>query len=142
MLYIAVSLSLSRFYILCLIKVVIAYSVLKFHYELFSSHLDFLCLIAYPQSKRSACSCRYNLSTTPCRCSTVLSTNEIHMVSYKYTREAFLQFPTLAGESPKWNILVVTWALVIYLKYMHKHEGAARVRVCIFQANHLCPCYN
>ena len=24
-----------------------------------------------------------------------------------------MQFPTLAGESPKWNIVVVTWALVI-----------------------------
>ena len=47
-----------------------------------------------------------------------LSTIEIHMVPYKYTHKTFLQFPyTLAGESPKWNILVVTWALVIYLKY-------------------------
>ena len=32
---------------------------------------------------------------------TLLSTFEIHMVPYKYTNEAFLQFPTLAGESPK-----------------------------------------
>ena len=32
---------------------------------------------------------------------TTLSTTEIHLVPYKYTREAFLQFPTLAGESPK-----------------------------------------
>ena len=32
---------------------------------------------------------------------TTLSTIEIHMVLYTYTRKAFLQF-----ESPKWNILV------------------------------------
>ena len=35
---------------------------------------------------------------------TTLSTIEIHMVPYKYTRKAILQFPTLAGESPKWNM--------------------------------------
>ena len=37
----------------------------------------------------------------------MLSTIKIYMVPYKYTCEAFLQFPTLTGESPKWNILVV-----------------------------------
>ena len=64
---------------------------------------------------------------------TMLSTIKIHMVPYKYTCKASLQFPcTFAGESPKWNTLVVTWALVICLKYMHEHEGAARVRVHIF----------
>ena len=74
---------------------------------------------------------------------TTLSTIEIHMVSYKYTRKAFLQFPcTLAGKSPKWNILVVTWALVICLKYTHSHLGYALMLVRIFQANHSCPCYN
>ena len=57
-----------------------------------------------------------------------LSTIKIHMVPYKYTHEAFLQFPTLVGKSPKWNILVVTSELVICLKYMHGHEGP-----------HLCP---
>ena len=36
---------------------------------------------------------------------------------------AFLQFPTLAGKSPKSNILVVTWELVICLKYTHLHLG-------------------
>ena len=56
---------------------------------------------------------------------TILSTIKIHMVPYKYTREAFLQFPTLAGESLKWNILAVTWALVICLKYTHLHSGCA-----------------
>ena len=72
-----------------------------------------------------------------------LSTIESHMVPYKYTRKAFQQFPcTLAGDSPKWNILVVTWALVICLKYTHSHSGCALVLVCIFQANHSCPCYN
>ena len=69
-----------------------------------------------------------------------LSIIKIHMVPYKYTREAFLQFPTLAGKSPKWNILVVTWALVICLKYTHLHSTL--VLTCIFQANHSCPCYN
>ena len=45
---------------------------------------------------------------------TTLPTIESHMVPYKYTRKAFQQFPcTLAGDSPKWNILVVTRALVI-----------------------------
>ena len=74
---------------------------------------------------------------------TTLPTIESHMVPYKYTRKAFQQFPcTLAGDSPKWNILVVTWALVICLKYTHSHSGCALVLVCIFQANHSCPCYN
>ena len=74
---------------------------------------------------------------------TTLSTIEIHMVPYKYTRKAFLQFPcTLAGKSPKWNILVVTWALVICLKYMHSHSGCTLMLVRIFQTNHSCPCYN
>ena len=74
---------------------------------------------------------------------TTLPTIESHMVPYKYTRKAFLQFPcTLAGDSPKWNILVVTWALVICLKYTHSHSGCALVLMCIFQANHACPCYN
>ena len=74
---------------------------------------------------------------------TTLPTIESHMVPYKYTRKAFLQFPcTLAGDSPKWNILVVTWALVICLKYTHSHSGCTLVLVCIFQANHSCPCYN
>ena len=74
---------------------------------------------------------------------TTLPTIESHMVPYKYTRKAFQQFPcTLAGDSPKWNILVVTWALVICLKYTHLHSGCALVLVCIFQANHSCPCYN
>ena len=63
---------------------------------------------------------------------TTLPTIESHMVSYKYTRKAFLQFPcTLAGDSPKWNILVVTWALVICLKYTHSHSGCALVLVCM-----------
>ena len=57
---------------------------------------------------------------------TTLPTIESHMVPYKYTSKAFLQFPCiLAGESPKWNILVVTWTLVICLKCIHS-----------------CPCYN
>ena len=74
---------------------------------------------------------------------TTLPTIESHMVPYKYTRKAFQQFPcTLAGDSPKWNILVVTWALVICLKYTHSHSGCALVLMCIFQANHSCPCYN
>ena len=73
---------------------------------------------------------------------TTLSSTEIHMVPYKYTREAFLQFPTLTGESPKLNILVVTWALVNCLKYMHLHSGYALVLMHIFQANHSYPCYN
>ena len=72
-----------------------------------------------------------------------LPTIESHMVPYKYTRKAFQQFPcTFAGDSPKWNILVVTWALVICLKYTHLHSGCALVLVCIFQANHSYPCYN
>ena len=74
---------------------------------------------------------------------TTLSTIEIHMVPYKYICKAFLQFPcTLAGESPKWNILVVTWAVVICLKYTHSHLGCALPLVRIFQTNHSCPCYN
>ena len=74
---------------------------------------------------------------------TTLPTIESHMVPYKYTRKTFQQFPcTLAGDSPKWNILVVTWAFVICLKYTHSHSGCALVLVCIFQANHSCPCYN
>ena len=74
---------------------------------------------------------------------TTLPTIESHMVPYKYTRKTFQQFPcTLAGDSLKWNILVVTWALVICLKYTHSHSGCALVLVCIFQANHSCPCYN
>ena len=69
---------------------------------------------------------------------TTLPTIESHMVPYKYTRKAFLQFPcTLAGDSPKWNILVVTRPLVICLKYTHSHLGCALVLVCIFQARNI-----
>ena len=71
-----------------------------------------------------------------------LSTIKIHMVPYKHTRKTFLQFTTLAGESPKWNTLVVTWALVICMKYTYLHSDCAFVLVCIFQANHSCPCYS
>ena len=41
-------------------------------------------------------------------------------------------FLTLADESPKWNILVVTWTLVISLKYTHEHSGCAIVLVRIY----------
>ena len=49
-------------------------------------------------------------------------------------------FPHLQVSHPKWNTLVVTWALVIFLKYMHSSCPLMLVR--IFQANHSCPCYN
>ena len=63
---------------------------------------------------------------------TTLPTIESHMVPYKYTRKAFLQFPcTLAGDSPKWNTLVVTWALVICLKYTLPLGLRPRARVYI-----------
>ena len=57
------------------------------------------------------------------------------MVPYKYTHKTYLQFPTLAGESPKWNILVVAWAD----KYALTLMPAVLVLVCIY---HSCPCYN
>ena len=58
-----------------------------------------------------------------------LSTIEIHMVPYKYNCNTFLQFPTLAGESPKWTTLVVTWALVICLKYTHSCHVTATLYI-------------
>ena len=61
-----------------------------------------------------------------------LSAIEIHMVPYKYTFKAFLQFPILAGESPKWNILVVTWALVSDLSKIYTHIQAASSCSCVY----------
>ena len=64
-----------------------------------------------------------------CSCSTGSSSN------WKF----FKSFKVL---SCLYYVIVVTWARVTCLKYMHKHNGTARVRVHIFQANHKCPCYN
>jgi len=61
-----------------------------------------------------------------CRCSYVKNstTIEINNPQYKYAHEACLQFLTLVGESPKWNILVIPWTLVLYVIYTHLHSGA------------------
>ena len=72
---------------------------------------------------------------------TTLPTIESHRVPYKCTRKTFLQFPcTLAGESPKWNILVVTWVLVICLKYTHLHSGALALGHTCTRAAPSCSC--
>ena len=43
----------------------------------------------------------------PCHCSYICCPqSKFTWAPYKYTREALLQFPILADESPKWNILV------------------------------------
>ena len=61
----------------------------------------------------------------------MLSTIKIHMVPYKYT---FLKFPTLAGESPKWNIVAVTWELFCDLPeiYALAHGSSAHVTPITF----------
>ena len=103
-------------------------SIVSTSYELFSSYLGFLCLIAPTIEVICMLVMIYLCSASQQRLviAFTLSTIKIHMIPYKYIRKAFLQFPcTLAGESPKWNILVVTWELVICLKYMYS-----------------CPCYN
>jgi len=46
------------------------------------------------------------------------TTIEINNPQYKYAREACLQFLTLVGESPKWNVLDIPWALVLYAIYI------------------------
>ena len=95
---------------------------------MFSSHLRFLCLIAYPQSKQSAHSSWY---TYIWPLSSALSLLLWHYPQSKFTwshinkSRSIPAVPTLLSESPKWNILVITWALVICLKYTYS-----------------CPCYN
>ena len=40
--------------------------------------------------------------------------------------------PQIKGKPVHIYVVVVTWERVICLKYTHEHEGAARVRVCIY----------
>ena len=60
------------------------------------------------------------------------TTIEINNPQYKYAREAHLQFLTLVGELPKWNILVIPYALVLYVIYMHLHSGLRPSCLCIY----------
>ena len=67
----------------------------------------------------------FGLSAAPCHCSYDIIHNQNSHGPYKYTREAFLQFPTLAGESPKWSILVVIMGTCDFPEI-----GALSLRLC------------
>ena len=69
---------------------------------------------------------------------TTLSTIKIHMFRYKYNREAFLQFPTLAGESPKWNMLVVTWGTCDFPEIYTQARGAQPQCECVYSRQITC----
>ena len=71
---------------------------------------------------------------------TTLSTIEIHMVPYKYTREAFLHLQS--GESPKWNISCNKGTCDLPEIYVLTLGLRPRACAYILGKSLICPCYN